>query len=66
MRFKMHKDTAFDQVMKTYCKRQGIENQAEYRFMFEGQPITPAEKPSEIELEDEDVIYVYKRQIGGK
>lgn len=51
--------------MKMYCKRQGIENRSEYKFLHEGQPITPELKPSGIELEDLDTIYVYKRQIGG-
>ena len=65
MHFKVHMDTKFEQVIKTYCKRQGIEDQAEYKFLFEGQPISPEQKPSSIGLEDEDVIDVFKRQIGG-
>ena len=65
MHFKVHIDTKFEQVIKTYCKRQGIEDSAEYRFMFDGQPISGNEKPSTIGLEDEDIIDVFKRQIGG-
>ena len=65
MKFKTHKDTPFAEVIRTYCKRQGIEEPGEYRFMFEGMLIKPEDKPSGIELEDEDIIYVHKRQIGG-
>ena len=65
MQFKSHQDTKFEECMKMYCKRQGIENRSEYKFLHEGQPITPELKPSGIELEDLDTIYVYKRQIGG-
>ena len=45
--------------MEAYCQRQGV-NLDEVRFTFDGENISSHMTPEDCEMEDGDVIYVYR------
>ncbi|XP_046389579.1 small ubiquitin-related modifier 3-like [Ischnura elegans] len=64
IQFKIKTRTPLRKLMRAYCMRVGLAKEIA-RFRFDGQPITEADTPSHLEMEDGDTIEVYTQQTGG-
>ena len=63
--FKIKKTTSLRKLMKAYCKREGLAN-GSVRFSFDGNRVTPDNTPTDLDMENEDVIDALVEQIGGR
>jgi small ubiquitin-related modifier len=61
---KIKKSTKFEKVFDLYCQRKGIIDVNAFIFRFEGTTLFGEMTPSDVNMEDGDVIDVYKQQIG--
>ncbi|KAG8231720.1 hypothetical protein J437_LFUL013183 [Ladona fulva] len=64
IQFKIKTRTPLRKLMRAYCLRVGLAKEIA-RFRFDGQPISEADTPSRLEMEDGDTIEVYTQQTGG-
>ncbi|XP_070552731.1 small ubiquitin-related modifier 3-like [Ptychodera flava] len=64
VQFKIKRHTPLKKLMNAYCDRQGLRRNA-IRFTFDGNPINEEDTPSQLEMEDDDIIDVFQQQIGG-
>eukprot|EP00339_Tiarina_fusa_P004581 CAMPEP_0117042784 /NCGR_PEP_ID=MMETSP0472-20121206/29773_1 /TAXON_ID=693140 ORGANISM="Tiarina fusus, Strain LIS" /NCGR_SAMPLE_ID=MMETSP0472 /ASSEMBLY_ACC=CAM_ASM_000603 /LENGTH=111 /DNA_ID=CAMNT_0004754117 /DNA_START=19 /DNA_END=354 /DNA_ORIENTATION=- len=62
--FKIRKTTPMKKLMGAYCERQGVAMDS-IRFLFNGQRIQPEQDPSQLDMEDSDVIDAVLAQTGG-
>jgi len=62
--FKIKKNTPLRKLMSTYCDRAGLKLGV-VRFMFDGNPVNESDTPSQLEMEDTDIIEVFQQQTGG-
>merc|ERR1712039_489975 len=62
--FKIRKTTPMKKLMGAYCERQGVTMDS-IRFLFNGQRIQPEQDPSQLDMEDNDVIDAVLAQTGG-
>lgn len=62
--FKIKKNTPLRKLMNAYCDRTGVKSGV-MRFRFDGQPINETDTPSQLDMEDGDVIDVFQQQTGG-
>ena len=62
--FKCKMTTPLQKLMQAFCNRQGVRMNS-VRFLFDGQRISANQTPSELEMEDGDVIDVMVEQLGG-
>jgi hypothetical protein len=57
IRFKLRKLTRLGKLMDAYCDKRNIAREStQYRFLFDGQRITPTATPFDLEMEDDDEI----------
>merc|ERR1712137_1047291 len=61
--FKCKKTTPLQKLMNAFCNRQGVSMQS-VRFLFDGQRLREQQTPSELDMEDGDVIDVMVEQMG--
>ena len=64
MQFKIKRHKPLSKLMKAYCEWQGLSIR-QIRFWFDGQPVNEADKPAQLEMEDEDTIDVFQQQTAG-
>ena len=62
--FKCKMTTPLDKLMKAFCNRNGVAANS-VRFLFDGNRINGTQTPSELDMEDGDVIDVMVEQQGG-
>jgi len=62
--FKCKKTTPLQKLMTAYCQRQG-QTVEMVRFLFDGTRLRGNQTPSELDMEDGDVIDVMVEQQGG-
>ncbi len=63
--FKVKNTTAFEKLMDKYCERFNISNQSGVRFLFDGEAVKKNQTPSDLGLEDGDVLECVIEQVGG-
>ena len=61
--FKMKKSTPFERVFSTYAARNGVAV-ASLRFLIDGERINRTHTPAELDIEDDDEIWVMPEQGG--
>lgn len=62
--FKVKMTTQMGKLKKSYSERQSVPATT-LRFLYDGRRLGDTETPKELQMEDDDVIEVYKEQIGG-
>lgn len=62
--FKIKRQTPFRKLMTAYCNRVNMSLHA-VRFRFDGEPVTEADTPHTMSMEDGDAIEVFQQQTGG-
>lgn len=62
--FKIKKSTPLKKVMDAFCKRTG-KNQANLRFLYDGERVNETDTPESLDISDGDVIEAHTEQIGG-
>lgn len=62
--FKIKKSTQLKKVMDAFCKRTG-KNQANLRFLYDGERVNETDTPESLDISDGDVIEAHTEQIGG-
>ncbi|CAK9309569.1 unnamed protein product [Citrullus colocynthis] len=62
--FKIFKRTQLKKLMKSYCKRQGLELRT-IAFLLDGHPIAGTQTADELGMEDGDEIDAMKHHGGG-
>uniref|UniRef100_A0A7S3B187 Ubiquitin-like domain-containing protein n=1 Tax=Haptolina ericina TaxID=156174 RepID=A0A7S3B187_9EUKA len=62
--FKCKATTPLSKLMNAFCQRQGVAL-ASVRFLFDGTRINEHQTPSDLDMEDGDVIDVMVEQQGG-
>eukprot|EP00389_Voromonas_pontica_P016946 GDKH01026528.1.p1 GENE.GDKH01026528.1~~GDKH01026528.1.p1 ORF type:complete len:90 (+),score=33.97 GDKH01026528.1:133-402(+) len=63
--FRIKRSTRLEKLMQAYCQRLGQSFDA-VRFMFDGDRLDKAATPTEVGLEDGDVIDAMLPQLGGQ
>jgi len=61
--FKCKPTTPLGKLMNAFCQRQGV-SLASVRFLFDGTRINEFQTPSDLDMEDGDVIDVMAEQVG--
>lgn len=64
--FKIRRSTRLEKLMAAYCQKMGVANPSSVRFVFDGQRVNPESTPSDLDMEDDDVIDVLLEQTGGR
>ncbi|KAL0594703.1 Small ubiquitin-related modifier 5 [Plecturocebus cupreus] len=62
--FKVKMTTPLKKLKESYCERQGVPVNS-LRFLFESQRIADNHTPKELGMKEDDVIEVYREQMGG-
>merc|ERR1712230_258322 len=62
--FKCKQTTPLQKLMHAFCNRQGVSMNS-VRFLFDGNRINETQTPSQLDMEDGDVIDVMVEQHGG-
>lgn len=57
-------DEKFDKLLKVYAKKAKL-NPSDLSFVFDGEKINPSSTPQDLDLEDEDMIEVRRKQSWG-
>lgn len=58
---RVYKDEKFDKLLKVYAKKAKL-NPSDLSFVFDGEKINPSSTPQDLDLEDEDMIEVRRKQ----
>ena len=61
--FKCKETTPLQKLMHAFCNRQGV-TMGSVRFLFDGNRINDMQTPSQLEMEDGDIIDVMVEQMG--
>ncbi|XP_060521144.1 small ubiquitin-related modifier 3 [Cylas formicarius] len=64
VQFKIKRQTPLRKLMTAYCERAGLSTNV-VRFRFDGNPISEADTPTTLDMEEGDTIEVYQQQTGG-
>lgn len=64
MSFSRSKVDSAQKVMDAFCKRTG-KNQANLRFLYDGERVNETDTPESLDISDGDVIEAHTEQIGG-
>ena len=62
--FKCKPTTPLQKLMQAYCTRQGL-SLSNVRFLFDGNRLSETQTPSQLEMEDGDVIDAMLEATGG-
>lgn len=62
--FRVKLTVQFGKVKRVYSERLGV-HVGSLRFLFDGRRINDTDTPKMLEMENDDVIEVYKEQTGG-
>lgn len=60
--FTLNRRAPFKKMIDVYCQRQGMPSSA-YRFIFDGERISPDTSPEDLEMEDDDIVDAMLEQV---
>ena len=63
--FKVKTSTTFEKILEKYCDRFNIKNKGQVRFLHDGIKIDFSKSPSDLNLEDGDIVECVTEQEGG-
>jgi hypothetical protein len=63
--FKIRRTTPFSKLMKAYCTRAGLSNDT-VQFVYDGVRLQGDATPEAHDMEEEDVIDVVQKMVGGR
>ncbi|KAH3899580.1 probable Ubiquitin-like protein SMT3 [Saccharomycodes ludwigii] len=62
--FKIKRTTQLKRLMEAFAKRQG-KDVSSLKFLYDGVRIMADHTPEDLDMEDNDMIEVYREQLGG-